>query len=207
MDARPPSTESAAEDEPPPDSVWVRGSKAQNYEVFTIKAVTLKKLHNLFSDMPADRERGVCYADFRAHLSKTEFQTDPNLHEYTRDIHVSEDTHVNFAQLIKVLHPGANREKLKTMARMAVKTNVVIDRTVSPELIAAAANLFKLYDENRDGYLCEAEFARGLGRTGVYSVKDAKLEFSRIDSDSDSRVDLKEFTQWYIDQHNKDFFV
>eukprot|EP00668_Euglena_longa_P016135 GGOE01020345.1.p1 GENE.GGOE01020345.1~~GGOE01020345.1.p1 ORF type:complete len:672 (-),score=121.83 GGOE01020345.1:252-2267(-) len=64
---------------------------------------------------------------------------------------------------------------------------------------ADAANLFRRFDEDQNGYLDIYEFMRAMKELGLgLTFQDAKSLFSQIDTDGSGMMDEEEFTTHYI---------
>ena len=42
------------------------------------------------------------------------------------------------------------------------------------------------------------EFVKALTASGVYTDAEARKEFNRMDADDNKKIDIKEFTVWYV---------
>eukprot|EP00667_Euglena_gracilis_P005968 EG_transcript_6014 len=70
---------------------------------------------------------------------------------------------------------------------------------ISGDPTADAANLFRRYDEDGNGYLDIYEFMRAMKELGLgLTFEDAKALFSQIDVDGSGMMDEEEFTTHYI---------
>lgn len=42
------------------------------------------------------------------------------------------------------------------------------------------------------------EFVKALTASGVYTDAEARKEFNRMDADDNKKIDIKQFTVWYV---------
>lgn len=193
-----------------PETIWVRGTKAEGYRVNVVRSSSLRKLRGLFSDMDADRDGHITFDEFRASLDASDKA--PGL--FQRDVFdkISNDADLcTYDFFLQVLYPGASPAQTETMLAMSHVSGgeVQVQKASSTgrgdkkgggpsaEQIKEAEHLFYVYDVNKDGVLSEDEFVKGLTATGVYAFAEASKEFDRMDGDDNSTVDLREFTRWY----------
>ena len=196
------SLKMAERGEPPPDMIWVKGTKAEGYRVNVVKSSSLKKLQGLFHDMDSDRDGHITFEGFNASMDGS--NKGPS--RFQRDVFdriSNEDGLCTYKNMLQVLYPGASHEQVHTMLQMSKSEADDIlkkakERGPSREQVEQAETVFNTYNINKDGSLSEAEFAKGLSATGVYSHEDAIKEFNRMDMDDSKTIDLKEFTLWYV---------
>ena len=191
----------------PPETIWVRGTKAEGYRVNIVKSSSLKKLRSLFDDMDADRDGHITSTEFNAFVDGSKKGSG----QFQRDIFdriSNEDGLCSFKSMLQVLYPGATHEHIETMLKMskswqekdlASSSKSRKDKKgPTKEQLEQAESAFRTYDVDKDGFLSEEEFANGLSATGVYSHEDAIKEFNRMDIDDNRSIDMKEFTIWYV---------
>uniref|UniRef100_A0A7S0SSB0 EF-hand domain-containing protein n=1 Tax=Mantoniella antarctica TaxID=81844 RepID=A0A7S0SSB0_9CHLO len=189
-----------------PESIWVRGVKADGFRVQVVKSSTLKKLMGLFNDMDTDRDGHIDLEEFNSSFSSKGSLASP----FRRDVfdRISVNGLCTFKNMLRVLYPGATAVQVETMLAMSKLSGASLragggnnlplhKKGPTHEQIDTAAHLFAGYDKTNHDVLTEEEFSRGISSNGVYTLEDARKEFNRMDLDDSRTISREEFTLWY----------
>jgi len=156
----------------------------------------------LFKDIDTDRSGNIDKKEFAAWYAK--FKTAEKEYRNTDTDNSGEIDVVEFKVLVTKLGVAADSEATNLFAEVDTDKSGNVDLKefllwYSVSALVEAKKQFELHDEDGNGALDKAEFAKLLPHLGLKLVEasEAGKLFTDIDNDGNGSIDKNEFAEWY----------